>query len=309
MTGAAAIALGVVITLVPRGDTTDSRSGDTTDSRGPERLDLTERVGRYTARFGEGTGYRPPTAADRRTVARGVALLIDGRRGQAERRLKDIDFAVRTVTDRVTGRRFAEVADRTDDSPAPRGWGRVYISLDGRARWSVQVPHPVADRTTEQLGTRVLLGSPGGVLVIAGAHRKAGRGDAADAAHRTDTVFDAVCGELAERGLPGIQLHGFADDSVPGHDVVASTGRGRVALREARLLADALRKRDFAVCRAWAASCPLEGRTNVQGGKAEAEQVPFLHVEFSNRLRTSEGQATRAVAAMERVTAEWARNG
>ncbi|GDY58369.1 hypothetical protein SVIO_089920 [Streptomyces violaceusniger] len=135
------------------------------------------------------------------------------------------------------------------------------MDLSAPARWSVQVPHPVSDADTERLGARVLLDSPGGVLVLAGAHRRAGDDDAADAAHRTDSVFDAVCDELARRGLPGVQLHGFADDSAPGRDVVASTGKGRAGRPDARRLAAALTARHFSVCRAWVRDCPWRAAT------------------------------------------------
>ncbi|MFF4950602.1 hypothetical protein ACWC2K_13550 [Streptomyces chattanoogensis] len=268
-------------------------------------VDLTRRISDYTSPFNEDSGYRHPTHEERQTVAQGVGLLLDGHRAQARQRLSRVDFEIRTVTDSATGRRYAEVGDRTERGPAPRGWGRVYVDLGAPAHWSVQVPHPVADARTEQLGVSVLRGPRGGVLVIAGAHRRAGDGDAADVAHRTDTVFDAVCDELTERGLPGIQVHGFADDSVPDYDVIASTGDGERARPEGQALADALRARTWHVCRAWARSCPLEGRTNVQGRKAAAEGVPFLHVEFSNTIRTSPALPRRAAEALGTVTATW----
>ncbi|MFZ3567536.1 hypothetical protein ACOKM5_11300 [Streptomyces sp. BH097] len=276
----------------------DSRSG----------VDLMARVDDYTARFRPGSGYQEPSRRDRDTVARGVRLLLDGDRTGARRALADIDFTVRALSDSATGRRYTEVADRSDAGPAPRGWGRIYLAQDSTPandRWTVQVPHPVADRNTERLGVGVLRGTRGGIMVIAGAHREAGEGRAADVAHRTDTVFDAVCAALAERGLPAVQVHGFADSSAPGRDAVVSTGRGTVARPEGRLLADALHDRGFPVCRAWSASCPLEGRTNVQGRKAAEEHVAFLHIEFSNRIRTDEQRTAAAVAALGRVTNLW----
>ncbi|MEW2318359.1 hypothetical protein [Streptomyces bauhiniae] len=106
-------------------------------------------------------------------------------------------------------------------------------------------PHPVADQRTEQLAVGVLRDAPGGVLVIAGARRKAGDGDSADVAHRRDTVFHAVCAELARRGTPGVQLHGFAASSAPDYDSLAATSAGE------------------------------EGRI------ADARHVPFPHVEFA----------------------------
>ncbi|WP_338673664.1 hypothetical protein V1460_11605 [Streptomyces sp. SCSIO 30461] len=239
-------------------------------------------------------------------MAEGVALLVDGQRSRAEQRLSDVDFTIRTITDGSAGRQYAEIADRSEDARSPRGWGRVYVDLSAPLRWSVQVPHPLADRRTELLGVNVLRGAPGGVLVIAGAHRAAGKGDAADVAHRTDSVFDAICDELAERGMPAVQLHGFANDSAPEHDAIASTGSGDLARAEGRVLADALRDRGFAVCRAWTRDCPLEGRSNVQGRKAEREDAPFLHVEFSNSVRTSPSRAARAAEALRAVTGTWA---
>ncbi|MFH8791919.1 hypothetical protein [Streptomyces sp. NPDC017941] len=268
---------------------------------------LEERVTAYTSGFSEESRYRRPTRDERRAVAEGVALLLDRHRSRAERRLADVDFGIRTVTEPGTGRRYAEVFDRSDDAEAPRGWGRAYVDLDSPIRWSVQVPHPVADRNTEHLGAALLGRSPGGVLVIAGAHRKAGHGDEADVAHRRKSVFHAICDELAKRGVPGIQVHGMADDSAPRYDVVASTGRGREAVAEGRDLADALRRRGYEVCRAWARSCPLEGRRNVQGRTAWAEETEFLHVEFGAGIRDSRGGRRGAVAAMGAVTRDWRR--
>ncbi|ADI09160.1 hypothetical protein SBI_06040 [Streptomyces bingchenggensis BCW-1] len=297
-----AVAALLTTVLALRGSGED---GTTTPKAG---IDLERRITDYTARFGADTGYLEPKRADRQAVARAVGLLLDGHRDQAAARLDALDFDLRTITDSATGRRYAEIADRTDTGPTPRGWGRVYVDLSAPAHWSVQIPHPVADARTEQLGVGILRGSPGGVLVLAGAHRDAGVGDAADVAHRRYTVFAAVCAELAERGLPGIQIHGFADDSAPDYDVIASTGRAtRESRADARTLANALRARDFEVCRAWVRSCPLEGRTNEQGRAAAAQDSTFLHVEFANAIRTDRREAARAVAAVNVVTARWAK--
>ncbi|MEU1463040.1 hypothetical protein ABZ467_20580 [Streptomyces sp. NPDC005727] len=275
---------------------------------GGERVDLARSVADYTSRFGPDRTFLPPGRADREDIAEAIGLLLDGHRDRAERRLAQRDFTVRTLVDRAYGHRYAEVADRTDTAVTPRGWGRVYVDLEHRPSWSVQVPHPVSDHGTEQLGVRVLRGSPGGVLVIAGAHRKSGSDDSADVAHRRDTVFHAICAELARRGMPGIQLHGFAASSAPGYDVIASTGAGSEGRQEGRELADRLRGRDFRVCRAWVRSCPLEGRTNLQGRVADAEDVSFLHVEFSPEVRAGGRATARAAGAVAGITRAWADN-
>ncbi|MCS0602219.1 hypothetical protein NX794_13530 [Streptomyces sp. LP11] len=277
--------------------------------QGGAPVDLARSVADYTSRFGPDRGYLHPGRADREGIAEAIGLLLDGHREQARRQLARRDFTVRTVLDRPTGHRYTEVADRTDTAVTPRGWGRVYLDLDHHPSWSVQVPHPVADHGTEQLGVRVLRGAPGGVLVVAGAHRASGSGNSADVAHRRDTVFHAICAELARRGLPGIQLHGFAASSAPGYDVIASTGAGSAGRREGRALADGLREHGFRVCRAWARTCPLEGRTNMQGRAADTDDVEFLHVEFSPEVRAGGRPAERAADAVAGVTRAWARSG
>ncbi|MBI0300353.1 hypothetical protein JBE04_39345 [Streptomyces sp. PRKS01-29] len=306
------VAFGLLVAALSTCTTARSAGDDSArtpdGTRAPE-VPLERRITGFTAGLDPGADYREPRRAERRAVAHAVGLVLDGHPDRARPLLADVGFRLRTLTDTGTGRRYAELADRTGDGPDPRGWARVYVDLAAPVRWSVQVPHPVSDADTERLGARVLLGSPGGVLVLAGAHRRAGDGDAADAAHRTDSVFDAVCDELARRGLPGVQIHGFADGSAPGRDVVASTGTGRAGRPDARRLAAALTARHFSVCRAWVRDCPLEGRDNVQGRGAATERVPFLHIEFARSVRASDGQIRNAVAAIGTVTARWAADG
>ncbi|MGW4674441.1 hypothetical protein [Streptomyces sp. NPDC004324] len=281
-------------------------SSDARPGQDAPSVNLAQEVADYTGRFAPDGGYRRPGRADRTAVAQGVGLLVDGHRAQAERLLSERDFTVRTVLDRVSGHRYAEVADRTDEAVTPRGWGRVYVDLDHAPRFSIQIPHPVFDESTEQLGVRVLRDSPGGVLVIAGAHRKAGVGNSADVAHRRDTVFYAICAELVRRGMPGLQLHGFAASTAPGYDAVASTGAGSAARSDARRLADALGTHGFHVCRAWARKCPVEGSTNMEGRAADTADVPFLHVELAPEVRLRSSAAERAATAMSEITHRWA---
>ncbi|WP_327263760.1 hypothetical protein OG444_21750 [Streptomyces sp. NBC_01232] len=241
-------------------------------------------------------------------------------------RLAEVDYRIDVFTDAAGGRRFAEVSDGAGRSgSATRGWGRVYVALGASPRWSVQVPHPVADQGTERLGARVLRGAPGGVMVMAGAHRTAGAGagpgeggagdeaddgDAggpADMAHRTDSVFHAVITELARRGLPGVQLHGFADDSIPGTGSVVSTGRGSLAVEDAERLAGKLAGQGVEVCRAWSDTCRLAGRTNEQGRLAAEHGTRFLHVELSRTTRSGSRRLDETARAITYVTERWSR--
>ncbi|MFJ4884629.1 hypothetical protein [Streptomyces sp. NPDC088731] len=294
------ITLGALVALfVPFGGrgpgAGDDRPGDSA-AGDRDGVDLARRITDFTHDTVARSDYLPPLRAQRRTAAEAVGLFLDGRRTEAGRRLDGIDFGISTFTDTVTGRRFAEISDRAAEGH--RGWGRIYIDLSATSRWSVQVPHPVADSGSEQLGIGVLRARRGGVLVMAGAHRNADRKGRADVAHRRDTVFDAVCDELAARHLPGLQVHGFADSTEPGYDVIASLGSADKGLPTARRTATALRHEGFAVCRAWARRCALEGRGNVQGRGAEDQGVPFLHMEFSRTVRDDASRVRRAAAAM-----------
>ncbi|MFB6522371.1 hypothetical protein [Streptomyces sp. NPDC056401] len=269
-------------------------------------VDLEERVTEFTRGFGERGGYRIPTADERRTVTRGVALLLDGDQEGARKRLAEVDFTVQSFTDTASGRHFAEVADAAG-SPGPgnRGWGRVYVALGAKPSWSVQVPHPIADQETERLGARVLRGAPGGVMVLAGAHRTAGEGDSADVAHRTDSVFHQVIEELTKRRLPGVQLHGFANESFPEFDAVVSTGAGDRAISEAKTLSTALTEEGLEVCRAYARKCKLSGTSNEQGQTAADENLRFLHIELARAIRTDNNRITDVTKAITTLTQHW----
>ncbi|MFI1971475.1 hypothetical protein BLA24_31525 [Streptomyces cinnamoneus] len=287
-------------------------------------VDLGQWITSFTDRVTQDGHYRVPTPGERRAVADGVRLLLDGDPSGAERKLATVGYGLRTLADRAGGRRYAEIADATKDGEATRGWGRVYVALGGPARWAVQVPHPTADQRTEQLGVGLLRGAPGGVLVLAGAHRAAAAtaprtegdgtpsdapadGDAADVAHRADSVFAAVSDALADRRLPAVQVHGFADSSLPDHDVVVSPGKGDAGLPDARRLSAALRREDLRACEVWQRYCGrLEGRTNVEGDYADTVGVPFLHVEHSRRVRADDQLLASAVRALTDVVKRWA---
>ncbi|MER6362980.1 hypothetical protein [Kitasatospora sp. NPDC001527] len=269
---------------------------------GPRPVDLAARVDAYTAAFAVGT-YTAPDPAQRRALADAVLQAVDGRLGQADRTLAGVGYRLTEFTEAVSGRRTAEIADASGADP--RGWGRIYLDLSARTGWTVQVPHPVADLRTETLGAALLQRAPGGVLVLAGAHRRAGTDGAADAAHRDDTVFAAVVGALTERGLPGLQLHGFDEDSLPGTDAVVSAGAG-AAGRDAERTADGLGAAGLAVCRAWQEKCGrLEGTTNVEGRFAAGLGVTWLHVELAAPQRTDPARRAALAEALAATVGPW----
>ena len=280
----------------------------TPDSPAPgPGLRLTDELREYVDHFPRNGGYRTPTRSERTAVAEAVTGTLRGSRSlAAQHLLRQIDYRLTRHQMADSGREVAEIAEPAEHGVGTgRGWGRVYVDLSTPIRWSVQVPHPRSDLHTELIGADLFARVPGGVLVLAGAPRDAAPGRTADMAHRSRTVFNAVCDALVARRVPALQVHGFADASSPGHDVVLSTGPAD-RTPTARAAADRIEAQGFTVCRAWSGDCgPLEGTTNVQAGTAADLGVDFLHVENSYSLRSTPAARSRLVTALAEVARGW----
>ncbi|MFC5851366.1 hypothetical protein ACFPZI_05820 [Streptomyces chlorus] len=272
-------------------------------------MDLRSRILTYTEAFKPDGPYTSPDADQRDRLARGIGLLLDQDARKADELLAPIGLRVTRLTDTATGRRYDEVS--ASGKGASARWGRLYLNADSPVRWSAQVPHPVADRATEALGLRLLEDNPGGALVLAGAHRRAGDGSdrVADVAHREDSAFHLMVVELQKRGVPGIQLHGFAESSVKRYDAVLSSGAAQSAPGEASALADRLEADGLRVCRGWSAHCPLEGTSNVQGKTAQQHHATFLHLELAPDGRGEGPDSQEVVDALSGLLTTWAEEG
>ena len=256
--------------------------------RGPERRVLPAAsqpptlAGRVTAflatQYAE-QPYRDPTDAERAAAV--------------GNRFAELGFSSVEGVDEVTGRRYALHTSPPDE----RAWGAVLVDLSAPVRLAVEVPHPRTDIGTEWIGLDVFRAVPGSVLLIAGANRRAA-GELADVAHNENSLYQALSVDLARRGVPQIQLHGFADLNLPDHDIAVSTGGDRPNPLAARI-ADGLAEAGFDECRAWAQKCGrLEGTTNVQAKAAAAIGAPFAHVELSNRVRTDDARRAALIGAL-----------
>ncbi|WP_256105021.1 hypothetical protein [Streptomyces sp. ODS05-4] len=271
-----------------------------------ELVDVRDRILAYTEQARPDASYTPPGDEERERLAQGVDRLLAGDARAAEGLIGPIGFTVTRITDTGSGRRFDEIAAR-DDGPAAR-WGRLYLTADSAVRWNVQVPHPTSDRDTDALGVRLLESTPGGALVVAGAHRESGTGDTADVAHRQDSVFHAMVAELVRRNVPSLQVHGFSDSRQRPYDAVVSTGAAQSAPGEVVALADRMRSEGLRVCRGWRARCPVEGTTNVQGREAQRGHTLFVHVELAPDARDDGPEADEAADALSGLLADWARD-
>jgi hypothetical protein len=244
--------------------------------------------------------YRHPTPAERATAATAAGRLLDtAPQIDPEVVAAFAGLGMSTVedTDAGTGRRYALFASDPAAIRDGRAWGAIVVDLSGPVRVALQVPHPRTDIATERIGLDLFRRVPGSILMVAGAHRRAG-GGAADVAHNTGSVFHVLAVELAARAVPQIQLHGYADQNLPDAQVVVSAGAGEpgpLALR----IADRLTEHGFTACRGWAERCGrLEGTANAQGRAAEEAGSPFVHLEMSHTVRAGEHQRAALVAAL-----------
>ena len=270
-------------------------------SRGPGTTlaGLDEAITRLAGAASAGQAYRPPTSRERDAALAAVDDLVGGdvTPGLAAR-FDELGFDTGVDVDPASGRRYRLAVSRTGTA---RAWGAVAVDADGGRRVLIEVPHLRSDLYTEDLGLALFRAVPGASLLVAGAHRRAGRGRA-DVAHHADSLVHAIAGRLGDRGRPEVQLHGFDDAGLPDVDAVISPGAGPVnPLAEdiARALGDA----GFTVRTAWNGDdCgSLEGRTNVQGRAAAAAKRPFVHVELSPRLRDRDRRRADTVRALTRA--------
>lgn len=242
--------------------------------------------------------YRHPTDTERDNAVRATQRLLAGAAaGPTAHTYARLGMELADGSD-TTGRHCDLL---TSANGTPRSWGMLVIDrATAPPHLVVSVPHPRADLKTAHLGLALFRAVPGSALLIAGAHRAAADG-AADVAHERQSLFHALSGLLAAHGATQLQLHGYADDSMPDKDIVLSAGAGTPQPRM-KHAADDLRAEGFEVCRAWHDDdCDaLSGETNVQGRAAAEHDHPFVHLEMSHNIRSSPDDR----ADMLRVIAE-----
>jgi hypothetical protein len=258
-------------------------------------VDLAAEVRRFAAGLGSAAPYRPPEPDERRRLVSALHALRAGDVGRAAELAGALGFTVRTGIE-ATGRAFGLAVNPAGE----RAWGWYLVDLSAPTRLVVEVPHPKADLRTEEIGLALYREVPGALLAVSGTHRRVAAG-AGDVAHRADSMFHAVVTDLAAQGLPQVQLHGFADGSLPGVDVVISPGAG-AAGDSVRRLAERIADAGLDVCRSWRSDrTVLDGVRNEQGRDAAERGTVFVHVEISRAVREDRGAWSRLVRAIGRA--------
>jgi hypothetical protein len=247
----------------------------------PPVTDLSAWLSAFTASISATQLYREPTASETADAVAGLHRLIGD--GDAAALLGVLGFTVTSGFDSASGRSFALTFSETP--PGDRAWAAVLIDKSTPVHTVIGCPHPVSDKTSERLGLALWQRIPGAMLLVAGAHRDAG-GGLADPRDHPESLFHRFAATLLDAGLPHVQIHGFADASAPGFDVVLSPGATTVGIPIVRA-ADNLTAHGLVVARVWETPVPaLEGTTNVQGRAAATAGAVFVHVEVSATARS-----------------------
>jgi hypothetical protein len=130
------------------------------------------------------------------------------------------------------------------------------------------------------------------MLAMAAVHRHAVvtgtmPAETADHSHNTDSVFHHLwTNVLGPRGVPQVQIHGFADVRAPDQQVVVSTGAGPITPAAVRIAAG-IGATGLRTTRNWegTANTNLDATTNEQGIAAATNGWIWVHVEHNRTVR------------------------
>jgi hypothetical protein len=144
----------------------------------------------------------------------------------------------------------------------------------------IQAPHAFFDEGTGDLALATFAELHASCLCTNSVHRRE-----VDVAHAEQSLFLAATeGLLDAQKWPVVQLHGFAVDSQP-KDVAAIVSEGTQKTATSARLKNSFRLEPRRVLVYPRDTKALGGTKNVEGARAHAAGVPFLHIEMSRSLR------------------------
>jgi len=243
--------------------------------------------------------YEPPAREHSQAIAASVAELLAT--GDVQQVPGDYELEPVATDDGDRVDALVEQGRRT----AGNGLYAARDSSQAPSPLVVQIPHPVADSHSEDMGTQLFNDTNAQLFMLAGAHREAGD-DSADVAHRNDTTFSAVNEAVLRPGMTVIQLHGFSGDN---HDkdyddvVLSSTVDEPSPL--VKQISNDLSNNDFDTCVYDGDDCEnLAGTTNVQSAPARARGVDFIHIEVESDPRDSKSKRAELMRTIGKTLRE-----
>lgn len=276
----ACVTIGLIVTLVPFPER-ESQS----PAVGVERL-VEQFVRELPGRASQ--AYDAPSVDDRKRFGAAVRLLASGRKDAAARLVGGLDYRLESLAGDASGRSLLVLHEtRTADGDWPHGWGLFIFDLHTESRVIVEVPHPLYDVNTPQVGVALFEAAHARALFVAGTHRYANADGTSDVAHSRGSVFDAANRALVVADSVVVQPHGFDESDHPDDgDLVLSSGMSPPS-DELQNVATALTIAGFAVCTYGEdyACHDLGGTTNLQGREVRQAGGQFLQVEIARAIR------------------------
>jgi acid phosphatase type 7 len=253
--------------------------------------DLATYVNSFVAGIPRGSSeaYDVPTASERSTMASAYDAIEAGDLLRAASLADPLGYDVVQYKDTTTGRNLIVLSERRNqDGSWPHAWGMYVFSPTASSDTTVEVPHPVADWNTEDVGVETFRKANAEDLFVAGAHRDANSDGSADVAHEADSVFEDIHEAAIGPSTKVFQPHGFSQANHPDcGEVVVSAGMSPPTQLAQKVDGD-LRNAGFdTVLYDSDSSCrELGATTNVQGAfTRDVIGADFLHVEVSRPIR------------------------
>jgi hypothetical protein len=247
-----------------------------------------------------------------------AAALAWGDVNVAARKAAEFDYEVVRFEDVDSDRRYYVLRENLDAVETLRGWGSYIMNPQARVDALVEVPHPMADVHTPEIGGQVFDQCEARGFLLAGTHR-----EKADVPDLVDSIFHQVhaawIGPAAR--VAAWQIHGFASSKHPfprGAQVVASAGDGAVspeiaaldAVLEERglasyvfneLPAEAQENQRLNGGVAGVTFTSLAAAKNEQGRLSRSLGGSFVHIELEGNVRATAASRSEAGAAIAAV--------
>jgi hypothetical protein len=247
-------------------------------------------------------GYRDPSTAELTEMLASLESALVGDISAAATGLDLHGYDLLRFQDTTDQAAHLMVRER---QPMERGWALLLINLSPAARRVlVEVPHPIWDSQSPELGIEAYLGLAGGFFLMAGAHRYASGRDSvvSDMARSQSSLFMALHRRLADRETITLQYHGFKADNHPGYpNIVLSNGSPEpppILYRLKTALEDAGESTGVFDGQRWG---DLSGRINPQAAYSRSIDAEFFHLEHRYGVRARPHRRLAVVAAIRDV--------
>lgn len=283
--------------MAVREPSTDDRPGGVRDEWG----DLLALIEAHKAELpGEDSHvYHDPTADDAEQMLVGLERALAGDLAGAAEPFDRLAYELLRVEDAVTGDSHLLLRERR---PIRRGWPLLLLNLGPARAATIQVPHPIWDALSPELGIELYRRLGARHFLMAGAHRWArGRGSqVSDVARNPDSMFQHVHRGLSDPQTAVFQVHGFQFSNYPDYpDVVLSNGSPHPAPELFDLGAAIERRGERAGVfdgQHWAG---LGATRNPQGRHTRAIGGRFFHLELRYRIRRDPARRAALAEAIE----------